>query len=41
MCALVMKSNVTELTPKARNWSAFDRLRWRVECLMQKLKGEI
>lgn len=42
MCALVMKSAATaELTPKARNWGFIDRLRWKIECLAQRIKGEV
>lgn len=42
MCALVMKSAATALTaPKARNWGTLDQLRWKMECMLQKLKGEV
>lgn len=40
MCALVMNSNNVAL-PKARNWGLVDQLRWKIECLVQRLKGEV
>ena len=40
MCALVMNSNTVAL-PKARNWGLVDQLRWKIECLVQRLKGEV
>lgn len=40
MCALVMKSNSVSL-PKARNWGLIDQLRWKVECLIQRVRGEV
>lgn len=40
MCALVMKSNSVSF-PKARNWGLIDQLRWKVECLFQRVRGEV
>lgn len=40
MCALVMKSDSVVL-PKARNWGLIDQLRWKVECLFQRVRGEV
>ncbi len=40
MCALVMKSNSVAL-PKVRNWGLIDQLRWKLECLIQRARGEV
>lgn len=42
MCALVMKSPATAaITAPKTEWTRKDRLRWRVECFFQKLRGEV
>ncbi len=40
MCALVMKKSNSAL-PKARNWGVIDHIRWKVECLIQRVRGEV
>ena len=41
MCALVMKKNNSVALPKARNWGVIDQIRWKVECIFQRVRGEV